>query len=330
MISVYNCRKITNQMMKEVGIDCKRTRQSLRPLFRLDTFAEKNAALFNKKSFQSQWGEEGKPFVPSFALLLLKWQDLTHWVSIRRVRRVSVAKVWSFIAGGQWRWLRVQDHVRTTVTCQWFNGFNDVDSMSLSVHLVTGLPVNQTPPAWYNESGKSQLLLGHLGMKPHGRDVFSPVEGEILWVIKKLSVATIPGGWAVEGWGVTRDVCVRGFCPGVASSTLHVYPQYCGLHRCALGHCAEWKHLHYLQFMLFLKVFWDFAVVCDCWQFQRSFQRAGNMTTNKRVYNNIFSVSIKYIFKPLFFFSFRLCLSHSVFSFFIQASNLDWLLHWSS
>lgn len=84
-------------------------------------------------------------------------------------------------------------------------------SLRLLSHLLTSLPINQTPPMWDNESGKRKLLLGHFGMKPHGSNVFSPTEAKILQVIKKLSVATIPRGWVAGGSGATVDVCVEGF-----------------------------------------------------------------------------------------------------------------------
>lgn len=53
-----------------------------------------------------------------------------------------------------------------------------------------------------------------------------PIEGEILQVIKKLSVATIPSGWVAKGRGVTIDVCVQGFAlelrHPICTSTLSV------------------------------------------------------------------------------------------------------------
>lgn len=131
-----------------------------------------------------------------------------------------------FIPGGQSRWLEVT----TTVVRQWFNGFNDVNAMSLLLHLVTSLAINQTQPTWCNESGNGKLLLRHVGMKPHGRNVFFPFEGKILQVIKKLSAATIPRGqrWELAGgWRATVDACVQGFALELRHPICHVYPQYC-------------------------------------------------------------------------------------------------------
>lgn len=201
----------------------------------------------------------GKAFLATLCTSVVKVERPDSlWVSIGRVCRVLGQ------AGGQWRWLQVQDHMWTAVVRQWFNGFNDVDSMSLLLHLVNSLPINQTPPTSYNESGKSKLLLGHLDMKPHGRNVFSPIESKILQVMKKQSVATVHSGWGVT---IVYSMCAR-FCPGVASSSLYVYPQYCGLRRSAFGHCMGWKYnIHYVWFLLFLKVFGDFVLVCHCWQF---------------------------------------------------------------
>lgn len=201
-----------------------------------------------------------------------------------------MCKVRFFIPGGQSRWLEVKHHISTTALRQWFNGFNDVNSMSLLLHLVTSLPINQTQRTWCNESGKGKLLLRYVGMKPHGRNVFFPFEGKILQVIKKLSAATIPRGqrWGVEGY--SRCMCAR-FCPGVASSNLHVYPQHC-----APPSLCPWplQGMKILALFIVSVVFQSIVRVC-CGErlltVQRSFQRAENMS-NSEIEQQFYSLNL--------------------------------------